>query len=156
MSSNDSNQRRMYRHKDKREMIAFISGYLRSAAQRYKDNKNVLRAYQNKNVADYPGADAGARTEAKKAAEEDLYGILVGMIDNDDLVTYLATNHLDKGYECISYIQSCFSHGDDDSKLSDANNNYLRIQTKVRLCSGAPLEARGGDERGTNGRVTGV
>ena len=60
-----------YRHKDKKEMLAFLQGRVPAAAQRYKDNKNVILAVNKKPFGDFPGADADAKDRWGNRALED-------------------------------------------------------------------------------------
>ena len=43
-----SDSKYRYKHKDKREMMAFVFGHVDAAVSRYKDNKNVRLAFANK------------------------------------------------------------------------------------------------------------
>ena len=63
-----SDSKYRYKHKDKKEMMAFVYGHVDAAVARHKENKNVRLAFQNKALADYPGEGSTAKTTAKEDA----------------------------------------------------------------------------------------
>ena len=63
------------------------------------------------------GDDQAKRIASSKKANRQLYGILVGQIALEDLISYLGSNHDDKGVEALSYITACHGAGTDDNKL---------------------------------------
>ena len=116
----DTRRTWMYEHDTKANMMAFTEAYLYGKASAHSD-KNV-----EKLVSGEPVAEAGARIAAEKA----LFGLIINMIDNTDLVTVLATTYKGKGTEAIKYIKSCFEEGDQDDVESDAHDAYYTIYTK--------------------------
>ena len=103
-------KRYRYTHSDKKEMLAFVNGHLMAAALK-DDNKDVIKLYRKETTS---GADDAGRTASRKIANELLFAIVIGYIDNDDLVSHLATTYPGEGYEAMNYIKSCFDNGDQD------------------------------------------
>ena len=85
------------------------------------------------------GEDANAKVASKKKANRQLYGILVGQIAIEDLISYLSSNHDDKGVEALDYIMSCHGAGTDDNKLDAADEEYKDIERKG-IPDGATIE----------------
>ena len=116
-------KRYRYTHSDKKEMLAFVNGHLMAAALK-DDNRDVIKLYRQETTS---GADDATRAASRKIANELLFAIVIGYIDNDDLVSHLATTYPGEGYEAMNYIKSCFDNGDQDDKLSEANDNYYAV-----------------------------
>ena len=108
--------------------MAFTQGHLLSAAINYKDNTDVGKLFKGKVTS---GDSGPARDASKEAADSALFGIIISMIDNDDLVTHLATTYPEKGMAALDYIKQSFDNGDESDRLTNANNAYLKVQTKV-------------------------
>ena len=119
-------QRYRYTHKNKKEMMAFTVGHLTAAVGREND-ADVKSLFKGQNTS---GGDATARAASRKVANEKLFCLLISMIDNDDLVSHLATTYPEEGKEAIDYIKQSFDNGDESDRLSNANNAYLDLQTK--------------------------
>ena len=49
------NKNTKYRHRDKKEMIAFTKAKVLGACMQHKDNKDVVLAFHNKPASEYPG-----------------------------------------------------------------------------------------------------
>ena len=135
MSTHDD-YKSLYQHKDSKEMQVFIQIKLRTAAQKAKkDYPNIMLAYNGNVVGDYPGGDAATRTAEKTQANEDLFTVLCSIVGNEDLQLVLATSYVNKGYEAMTYIKGCFSQGDSTDLLTEANEKYLKGQTKILYSS---------------------
>lgn len=85
------------------------------------------------------GDDNAKRIASSKKANRQLYGILVGQIALEDLISYLSSNHDDKGVEALSYITACHGAGTDDNKLDAADEEYKAIERKG-IPDGATIE----------------
>ena len=121
-----------YKHESKSEMMAFLDGHLMAVALTHTD-KDVLKAFEGKIHDEFDGADAAAKKASQSNANKQLFGLLIQMIDNDELVTTLATQLSGKGKECIDFIRSSWDDGDQDDRYTSANDDYLRVLTTPLL-----------------------
>ena len=95
MSSDRSTRAYLYRNSNKEEMLAFTGGYLMSACMKH-DDVNVYKLYNGETVR-----DAAERLSANQA----LFAIIIGMIDDYSLVTPLATQHRGEGLDALQAIK---------------------------------------------------
>ena len=121
-----------YKHESKSEMMAFLDGHLMAVALTHTD-KDVIKAFEGKNHVHFDGADETAKKASQSNANKQLFGLLIQMIDNDELVTTLATQLSGKGKECIDFIRSSWDDGDQDDRYTSANDDYLRVLTTPLL-----------------------
>ena len=119
MSSTNKETSRYYKHESKSEMMAFTDGYLHAAIVRRQD-QDLEDHLAGKELPE----------DKVKAVDKKLYSIIVGLIDNNDLVFTLANNYREKGLEALEYIKTCWDDGDPDDNMSNANMSYLELQTK--------------------------
>lgn len=125
--SNETNHRvRAYTHSNKKEMMTFIQGYLPAMVLK-KDNANLEALLHNEIM---PGDTPEVKAANKKSADRTLYGIVIGAIDNEDLVGTLSSNYYCEGAACVAYIRGCFDEGDPDDNMSTANDGYLKCQSE--------------------------
>ena len=92
MSYVSDNKSKYYTHASREESQAFLNGYLLAAVMKRTDDSNIAKLYNNEAVAD---------ADAKKKANTQLFAIMIGMIDNDKLVTALANTCPSNGQEAI-------------------------------------------------------
>ena len=117
-------KRYIYTHDNKKDMMAFTSGIMYGEVAKADARNGTTDLLDVFNGVALSGTDGPKRTES---AERVIFGLLMSNINDLDLISTLTQNYKGKGMEAIQYIQNCFDHGDNDDRLSDANDGYFAI-----------------------------
>ena len=122
----------LYKHDTAEANVAFQA----------KVKQNVRKHDNASNIKKAMAGDLALTVAERNTASEDLYGLIVDILDNDKLLTTLEQQYSDKGVEAYKYINGCWDVADDDNKMINADEAYFDIEVKGLSSDDSAEEAR--------------